>query len=124
MSQSQGFLYRFFRRPPVLFPLIALFHLGLTISEAFNYIGNNDVYMAYWLIPAVLLLYTVFWSGATLYRKWAAVAYVLLTVANVSLHFFAPPSVYKQALGDILFIPVPVNLVFAFLLLFFFRRME
>lgn len=121
---SKGFLYNFFRRPPVFFPLIALFHLGLTVSEALNYIGNDEVYMTYWLIPVVLLLYTVLWSGATMYKKWGAIGYVMLTVANVSLHFFAPPSIYKQALGDILFIPVPVNLVFSFLLLFYFRRME
>ncbi len=121
---SKGFLYNFFRRPAVFFPLIALFHLGLTISEGLNYIGNDEVYRTYWLIPVVLLLYTVFWSGATLYKKWGAIGYVILTVANVSLHFFGPPGIFKQALGDILFLPVPVNLVFSFLLLFYFRKME
>lgn len=121
---SKGFLYNFFRRPPVFFPLIALFHLWLTISEGFNYIGNNDVYLAYWLIPVVYLFYTVFWCGATMYKKWGALGYLFLTIANVSVHFFAPASIYKQALGDIMFIPVPVNLLFSFLLLFFFRRME
>ena len=122
--EPQNILARFFSRLPIFFPLIALFHIGLTIYEAYYWVGDDSVSRLYWLRPAVLLLYVIFWCGACLLKKWAGIGYVILTVVNVAFHLFGPDIMLKRALGDLLFVPIPANLLFSFLLLFYFKRMK
>jgi hypothetical protein len=115
---------RFFTEMPIIFPLIALFHLGLTIFEALNYIGDDSVSRIYWLRPLVLLVYTFCWGAVCFTRKWGAMGYLVLTLINVSFNLFGPDILLRRALGDLLFAPIPINLLFAFLLLFYFRKMK
>jgi len=115
---------RYFKSMPVVFPLIGLFILGLTAFEAWNYLGDDSVSRLYWLRPLVLLLYFAAWAGACLRYKAGGIAFVFLTIVNVSFYFFAPDILLRRALGDLLFVPIPVNLLFAFLLLFYFRRLH
>ncbi len=123
-SRAAQVMARFFKAMPVFFPLIALFHLGQTIFETFNYIGDESVAKAYWLRPLVLLLYSVFWIATCFRQRWGGIAYIALTICNVVFYLFGPDILLKRAIGDILFVPIPVNLLFSFLLLFFFRKME
>ena len=118
------FLKSFFTTAPIAFPMIALFHLWLTYTEAVNYIGDTSVFLIYTLRPIVLLAYTIFWIGCCYMKRWAGFGYLVLTMLNVSFYLFAPPSLLKQAIGDILFVPVPINLLFCFLILFYFKRMQ
>jgi len=120
----QGFLGRYFSNLPIFFPLIGLFHIGLAVYEAWYWIGDDSVSRLYWLRPAVLLLYALFWCGACMLKKWAGIGYVVLSVINVSFHLFGPDIMLKRAIGDLLFVPIPANLLFAFLLLFYFKRMK
>lgn len=117
-------LKSFFTSAPIAFPMIAIFHIWLTISEAINYIGDTSVFPIYSLRPIILLLYTIFWIGCCYMKRWAGFGYLVLTLVNVSFHLFGPPSILKQAVGDLLFLPVPVNLLFCFLILFYFKRMQ
>jgi len=117
-------LVRYFKTMPIFFPLIGLFLLFLTFYEALNYLGDDSVSHLYWLRPLVLALYFLCWAGACLARKLPAIGFVGLTIINVAFYLFGPDSILKRALGDLLFLPIPVNLLFAFLLLFFFRRMK
>jgi len=119
-----SFLKKFFTTAPLVFPLIALFHIVLTVSEAFNYFGDTSVYLLYSLRPVVLLLYTVFWIGCCYLKQWAALGYLFLTMANLSLYYFCPDCILKDAIGDLLFIPIPVNILFCFLILFYYKRMQ
>jgi len=117
-------LKKFFTSAPIAFPVIALFHIWLTVSEAFNYIGDTSVFLVYSLRPLVLLAYTVFWIGCCYMKRWAGFCYLVLTMFNVSFYLFAPQSILKQAIGDLLFSPIPVNLLFCFLILYYFKRMQ
>lgn len=117
-------LKKYFQTLPVAFPLIGLFHIGLTLYEAFHYAGDDSVMRVYWYRPLLLLVYTVLWIGVCFGKKRAALGYIALTLLNVSFHLFGPAGIYKRALSDILFVPLPMNLVFAFLILFFFRKLK
>lgn len=118
------YLKSFFTTAPIAFPMIALFHIWLTISESVNYIGDTSVFLIFSLRPIVLLLYTIFWIGCCYLKKWAGFGYLFLTMLNVSFYLFAPPSILKEAIGDLLFIPIPVNMLFCFLILYYFKRMQ
>lgn len=115
---------RYFKAMPVIFPLVGLFLLGLAVVQAVTFLGDESVGRIYWLRPVLALLYFLFWAGACLQRKAFAMAFLVLTILNVAFHLFGPDSVAKHALGDMLFLPIPVNIVFSFLLLFYFRRMR
>ena len=123
-AARKNIVVRYFTLMPIFFPLIGLFLLGLTLMEAFNYIGDDSISRLYWLRPVVLLLYFLTWAGACLARKVPAIGFVALTIINVAAYLFGPDVLLKRALGDLLFVPIPVNLLFSFLLLFFFRKMK
>jgi len=124
MNKQPSLLYRIFRRPPVIFPLLSLFLIGLTLFEAWNWLGDTSLPKVYWWRPVILLGYTVFWIGANFLKKWAAVAFIVLTIANISLQFFGADGLLRTALGDILFPQVPLHLFLCILLLFYFRQMD
>lgn len=117
-------IVQYFTRMPVVFPLVGLFLLVLAGAEAWNYYGDGEVSFLYRLRPAVLLLYFLFWAGVCFERKKAGLAFLCLTILNVAFYLFGPESVMKHALGDLLFIPLPVNILFSFLLLFYFRKLK
>jgi len=96
----------------------------MTGVEAWQFLGSDEVSHLYWLRPAVMFLYFLFWAAACCGRKWGGIAFVALTIANVAFSLFGPDIMLKQAIGDLLFVPLPASLVFAFLLLFFFRRLR
>ncbi|MNX93552.1 hypothetical protein D3C86_1257360 [compost metagenome] len=79
-----------------------------------------------------MILMTIFWIGATLFQKWGALGFLLLTALTVSVFYFATGMEYKRLL-DILMLyipyegkvlPVPVNTLFSFAILYYYRRME
>lgn len=121
---QKNILTRYFTELPIFFPLIGLFLLAMTLFEGMSFLGDSSVGHEYWFRPAVMLLYFIFWSVACLGRKWGAIAFIVLTILNVAFQLFGPEMVWKHALGDLLFLPIPVNLLFSFLLLFYFRKLK
>jgi hypothetical protein len=115
---------RYFTVMPIFFPLIGLFLLGLSLFECWNYLADDSVFALYRFRPVVMLLYFVFWAAACMGRKWGALAFIVLTILNVAFYLFGPDILLKRAFGDLLFVPIPVNLVFSFLLLFYFRKFK
>ncbi len=135
---KNNFLTRFFTTAPIFFPLIALFHIGLTLYEASNFWEINDWHFAYKLRPVVMLVYTLFWMAATYLRKWGATGYIAFSVImalvyfsgsgteilGFKLNFVSENNFYKRALSDILLQPLPLNILFSALALFFYRKMK
>jgi hypothetical protein len=121
---QKNILARYFTDMPIFFPLIGLFLLGLTAFEAWSFLGDDSVSRMYWLRPGIMLLYFIFWAAVCLARKWGALAFIGLTIVNVAFHLFGPDMMLKRAVGDLLFLPIPINLVFSFLILFFFRKLK
>ena len=72
-----------------------------------------------WLQALWMAAYTICWVAACDLRKWGAIGYVLLTVANTSI-YLGVKNVYDRDLyASNLFI---LDALFSFYLIVFFRR--
>ncbi|HET8572427.1 MAG TPA: hypothetical protein VFL76_01025 [Edaphocola sp.] len=136
-----SFLKKFFSTAPVIFPLIALFHIGLLLYICITWF-DPGVSWWFWLRPVVMALYTWFWIGACYLRKRGATAYLVLTIVMVSFYYFGPTggnnldgqSIFREAynqlvllhraVADILLDPLPANILFSFIILLYYRRMR
>lgn len=70
-----------------MFPLVALFHIVLLLFSVYN-ASSEPLGSLIWLQPLWMIAYTLVWVFVCGMKKWAALAYILLTVLNVLLHFF------------------------------------
>lgn len=140
-KDSVSFVKKFFTTAPVIFPLIALFHIGLLLYVCFTWF-TPGVSWWFWLRPVVLALYTWFWIGACYLRKREATAYLILTIIMVTFYYFGPgggnnldgQSIFGDAynqlvllhrsVADILLDPLPANILFSFIILLYYRRMK
>jgi len=118
--------------------MIALFHIGMSIYEASSFWQDHGLHYAYSLRPVVMIIYTIFWLGATYLYKWGATGYIAFSVImalfyfsgsgtevlGFKLNFVAENNYYKRAFGDILLQPLPLNILFAALALFFYKKMR
>ncbi|WP_276133539.1 hypothetical protein [Polluticoccus soli] len=115
-----SFIQRFIKKPPVLFPLVALFHIGLLLYSIYDY-SSEPLSSPIWLQPIWLLAYAVSWLFICDMRKWAAYAYLGLTALNLILHFALKSPTDLAYFTDALF---PVDILFSFFVLFYFRYFE
>jgi len=115
---------RYFRTMPLLFPLVGLFLAAMAAIEFGSYISDHGFAPVYWSRPILYGLYFFFWLFVCFARKWAALGFLLLTIAGMAWFLFGPDMQFKHATGDVLIMPIPVNVLFSFLLLFYYRRMR
>ena len=73
------------QKPPVLFPLVGLFHLLMLVWTIWSdrYLHFPDIAM---LEVAWMIGYTFFWIAACDFRKWGASGYFLLTLIDTSIY--------------------------------------
>src|SRR5690554_1392755 len=115
---------RLFLSAPIGFPLAALFLIFLTVTESFRYLEDLSIYLSYNLRPVAFLIYTVLWIGCCYLQKWGAIGFILVTVFSMCFHFWAPQSIIKSALGDILISPLPITVFLSFLILFYYQKID
>jgi hypothetical protein len=130
----KSFVQQFFVKPPVIFPLVACFLLFLTLSEVYLTLFSSDVAGFYKLRPIIMIAMTVFWIGATLFKKWGALGFVVLTVMSLAAYFYIDSIELKTIFGNILMlqlpvdnsrtVPIPLSAIFSFIALFFYGRMS
>lgn len=118
--ESIPFYKRIWQKPPILFPLVALFHVALLLYMVYDTIADP---VGGWILmqPVIMLLYTVFWLFACDMKKWAAIGYILLTTANLALRFVLKDPSALNNFTDTLF---PADALFTFFLMFYFKRFE
>lgn len=132
---------KYFTTAPIIFPLIGLFHIFLIIYQGIVWFDPN-VSMMYWFRPVLLLAYTICWTGACFLRKKYATAYLIITILTVSFYYLCPSTINNldghgflqdsfyqvvllhRAIGDILLDPLPANILFSFIILLYYRRMQ
>lgn len=115
------FLKNILTKPPVMFPLVALFHLFMLGYSLWWDVGEVPFPSVYWISSLWLLVYTVCWIAICDLRKWAGITYVLLTALHISLHYLL------HSATDIALYTPPFMLVFvlfSFFVLVFFRRFQ
>lgn len=130
----KSFLQNFFVKPPVIFPLVACFLLFLSLSEAYLSLFSAEVAGFYKLRPIIMIAMTIFWIGATFFKKWGALGFVVLTVISLAAYFYIDALEIKTIFGNILMlqlpidegrsVPIPLSALFSFIALFFYGRMN
>lgn len=113
-------LKQFISKPPVLFPLAALFHIIITISAIVSLYGINPGQRD-WLRPLSMAIFTVFSLLLCTMRKWTAIAYVLLSIVCLALFYFSPADSPSHIFGNGFF---PFNLIISLFILLLFKRFK
>ena len=117
---APSFLKRITSKAPILFPLVALFHIFLLVRYIADLWGSPlttpVVLPGAWFGIAALL--AVFICDL---RRWANISYIALTILGLLLQYLAPKGSDWQSLGTTLF---PFDLLMCVFLLFYYKRFE
>ena len=118
--QSQPFIRRLWTGLPVLFPIVGFFLIALFAYNLVRFAmdGVLDTVIAGGTCME-LLLCALFWLFACDRRRWAAIAFIALTAANLMLQFLTPQHAVWRTFSDALF---PFDVLLCFFLLFFYKR--
>lgn len=108
------------QKPPILFPLVALFHIGLLIYYIADTLADPNG-MLIWGQSVFMLLYTIFWLFCCDLRRWAALGYIAMTTLNLVLRFVLTDTMDLVYFTDTLF---PVDILFTFFVMFYFKRFD
>ena len=117
MRSFKEFIADVVKKPPMLFPLVALGHilwlLWLTWNDRFVPLGIE------WLQVLWMAGYTFFWIAASDMRKWGALGYMFLTMINIII-FLTAKSVYtRDVYMSSLFL---IDGLFSFFLVFYYKK--
>ena len=106
------------KKPPMLFPFIALAHLLWLVWTIWN---NTSVPVGgvEWLQVLWLLVYTICWLAACDLRKWGAIGYMLLTMTNVVIFLTARTVYARDVYMSSIFL---IDVMFCFFLLLYYKR--
>lgn len=110
---SGPFFRRIIQKPPVLFPLLALFHIAMLVYSIWN-ASSEPLTSMIWLQPLWMVGYTVSWLFVCDMRKRAAYLYLGLSLTNLILF-----ATHKNDYTSALFL---MDIVFSFFILVYFRR--
>lgn len=117
---STPFFKRIWQKPPIAFPLIALFHVGLLLYLVYDTIVD-PVYSGIMAQPVIMLLYTAAWLFVCDMKKWAALVYIALTTLNLLVRFLVVDPSLLNNYTDTLF---PADVLFTFFVMFYYKRFE
>lgn len=116
MSDTRTLIKDLITKPPVAFPLVALFHILIfiwsltTLAQA---PGTATELNSLWLLG-----YTIFWLGATALRKWGGIGYILVTAADI-VTWYTLDAHHKNLYTSSLFL---ISIVFSFFVIVYYRR--
>lgn len=116
-------IYNFFKSAPIIFPLLALFLMVLTIYEISLFWFGGSVPAIYLWRPVIMLAYSATWVGASYLKKWGAIGFVIVSLTVMLIGYLGDESL-KNSLGDLLFRPIPINLLMSMLIFLFFKRFK
>jgi len=111
---------RIVRKPPVLFPLVALFHLVMLLVTAWQFAAQGVLGSREGMIAvSVWALFTVLWLFICDMKRWAAIAYVVCSLAGLCGQFLTTKDGVWYELGTVLF---PFDLLMIVFLMFYYKR--
>lgn len=104
----------------MVFPWVALFHLLVLV---FNIWQSMDLPFPslYWVDSLLLLLYLIAWLFVCDLRRWAAYAYLALVSINILIRVLSASQTDLAMYTNTFF---PLDIVFAFFVLAYFKRFD
>lgn len=119
MNKVTVWLTGLWKKPPFIFPCIAighLFWLGIT-----SYGLKDSPFGKEWIGLAWLLAYTVCWIAVCDLRKWGAMGYVIITMLNQGLYLAFSSDIERKIYCSSLWM---IDIMFCFFILFFFKKFK
>jgi hypothetical protein len=118
MRNFKTFVTDVARKPPQIMPFVAIAHVLWLVYTIWGlrYISVSSIE---WLQVLWLLAYTTCWVAACDLRRWGALTYILLTLANTSLYLLLHTVYEREAYMSSLFL---LDGMFSFYLLLFYKR--
>ncbi len=116
----QPYFKRIFSQLPVLFPLIALFHIALLLLALWSFHEVLADPVIYWTLTG-LVIYTILWLAVCDLRKWAGTAYILLSALCIAIQFLLAKTGLWHEVTEYYF---PVNALLSFFVLFYYKRLR
>lgn len=118
MDSSKTFIDRVWNEPPVFFPIAVVFHLFLLVRGVMDFgdVLNTQLgglTIAWYVAGFVLSVFVL------LMKKWAALAYLLLTATGIVLQLMLPKTAMWYEVGTTLF---PIDAIMMALIFFFYKR--
>jgi hypothetical protein len=111
------FISDIFRKPPILFPLVAVFHVVwffICLLSLVQQPGTSTYVGMLWM-----LVYSIFWIGVADQRKWAAMGYIGITVVDIIIWYMAYAHGTTSPYQSPLFL---IDILFSFFIMFYFKR--
>ncbi len=109
-----------FRGLPVVLPLVLAAHVVWGAITVWQFWGEPFP-APVWTAVGWILAFTAAWAGAAAGRKWGAIAYVVLSCANLVLHFLLAAPDDRALYTDALY---KLDLIFSIVLLILYRRLR
>jgi len=117
MRTFKDFIVDIAKKPPILFPLVGLFHVVLFFWLIWS--DHKEPFPSMiWLQVVWMAAYTVFWIAACDFRKWGAWGYLSLTVINVAIFLAFRNGLLKEDNTNIMFL---LDVIFSFALLYYYK---
>lgn len=117
---ADSFFKRIWQRPPVVFPLVALFHVVMLVYNV--WIFRSEPFPSEgWVFPGIFFLYTICWLFVCDLKRWAAFGYVILTATSIILRYTLKDWAKIELYADTLF---PYDILFTFFIMFFYKRFK
>jgi len=120
MRSPKALLVDLIKKPPFIFPFIALAHIAWLLFVASG-LRHAPFPGMEWLQLLWMVGYTVCWLGVCDLRKWGGVGYLAITMLNQGLYFFLQNDVQRHLYTSSLWL---IDIMFCFFILFFFRRLK
>ena len=108
------------KKPPILFPLVGLFHILWLLWTIWDDRSVPFPSIA-WLEVVWMAGYITFWLAICDMRKWGALGYILLTIVNTSLYLAIRQHKIPQDYMSNMF---ELDALFSFFALFYYKRLE
>lgn len=115
-----NFFKRIIQKPPVAFPLVALFHIGLLLYMVYNNV-SDPVNGMIWVQPAILLIYTICWLWVCDMKKMAVLAYMGITTVNLVARMVVTDEMMRVYFLDALF---PADIIFTIITALYYKKLD
>ncbi len=117
---EDSFIKRLFTKPPILFPLAALFHIIISTSAIIT-LYPTPLSQRDWLRPLGMMVFSILSIFLCTMRKWSAMAYVALSIVCLALLYFSKVDSPEFIIGNSFF---PFNIILSFFILLLFKRFK
>lgn len=113
---TNDLLKRIWHEPPVVFPVAVIFHLFLLVrglADLGDTISYNWPTLLWYILAFALSVFCL------LLKRWAGIAYIILTAVGLLLRYALPVGIFWKDVGATL---LPFDVLMCFFLLFFYKR--